>query len=96
MVPNPALWEPGFKIALNLRPVDCNAKNTKKFCLFFLDNKIHTVLVYKYIRGITLKDVDINSEISAEFGSYVGRLTLILKVIIFIISNKYFVQFKIN
>lgn len=46
------------------------------------DHKTHAVLAYKYIKGITLTNVKINSEIATEFGSYVGCLTKILKVIL--------------
>jgi len=46
----------------------------------FKDNKIHAVRVYKYVKGETMNKVKINSEIATNFGSYVGRLTLVLKV----------------
>lgn len=46
----------------------------------FKDNKTHAVRVYKYIKGETLSKFKINSEISTNFGFYVGHLTSILKV----------------
>jgi len=46
----------------------------------FKDNKIHAVRVYKYVKGETMNKVKINSEITTNFGFYVGRLTSILKV----------------
>jgi hypothetical protein len=45
---------------------------------------MHAVRAYRYIRGETMNNVIVNSEISTDFGSYVGHLTSILKVIIFI------------
>jgi len=41
---------------------------------------MHAVRVYKYIQGETMNKIKINSEISANFGFYVGHLTSILKV----------------
>lgn len=52
--------------------------------LVFKDNKTHAVRVYKYIQGETMNKIKINSEISANFGFYVGHLTSILKVGIWI------------
>lgn len=46
----------------------------------FKDNKIHAVRVYKYVKGETMNKVKINSEITTNFGFYVGHLTSILKV----------------
>lgn len=46
----------------------------------FKDNKIHAVRVYKYVNGETMNKVKINSEITTNFGYYVGHLTTILKV----------------
>lgn len=59
-----------------------------KIKLFILtDNKLHAVRVYKYLEGETMKKIKVNSEVSSDFGSYVGRLTLILKVTIFSLVN---------
>ncbi|VVC39875.1 Hypothetical protein CINCED_3A004399 [Cinara cedri] len=44
-----------------------------------IDNKTHAVRVYKYIQGDTMKTIRVTSEVSSDFGSYVGQLTLILK-----------------
>jgi len=60
-------------------------KSTKKTKLkiympVFKDNKTHAVRVYKYIKGETLNKVKINSEISTNFGFYVGHVTEISKV----------------
>lgn len=48
--------------------------------LIFKDNKTHAVRVYKYVKGETMDKIKINSEISSNFGFYVGHLTSILKV----------------
>jgi len=48
--------------------------------LVLKDDKAHAVRVYKYIKGETMNNVNINSEISTNFGLYVGHLTSILKV----------------
>lgn len=48
--------------------------------IYFKDNKTHIVRVYKYIKGETMNNIKFNHEISADFGSYVGNLTSILKV----------------
>lgn len=51
--------------------------------IFFKEDKMHAVRVYKYIRGETMNNIIVNSEISTDFGSYVGNLTSILKVFFF-------------
>lgn len=48
--------------------------------IYFKDNKTHAVRVYTYIEGETMKNIKFNHEISADFGSYVGNLALVLKV----------------
>lgn len=58
--------------------------NVKMKLFNFKDNKSHAVRVYKYIKGETMKQIKVNSEVSSDFGSYVGRLTLILKVTILV------------
>uniref|UniRef100_A0A2S2Q788 Hydroxylysine kinase n=1 Tax=Sipha flava TaxID=143950 RepID=A0A2S2Q788_9HEMI len=44
-----------------------------------INDKMHAVRAYRYIRGETMNNVIVNSEISTDFGSYVGHLTSILK-----------------
>lgn len=36
-----------------------------------------------------MKTIKVNSEVSSDFGSYVGCLTLVLKVMIFNLFNKH-------
>lgn len=55
---------------------------------------MHAVRVYRYIKGETMNNVIVNSEISTDFGAYVGNLTSILKVIILYLINAYMI-FKI-
>lgn len=47
------------------------------------DNKSHAVIVYKYIEGETMNKIKLTSEITTDFGSFIGHLTLTLKVILF-------------
>lgn len=44
---------------------------------------MYAVLVFKYIKGEVMNTVKkVTPELSTDFGSYIGCLTLILKVII--------------
>jgi len=56
------------------------------------DNKSYAVIVYKYIKGETMKKIKITSEMITDFGFFIGNLTLTLKVI-FVLNifkmNKY-------
>lgn len=49
---------------------------------------MHAVRAYRYIRGETMNNVVVNSEISSNFGFFVGNLTSVLQVIIYFL-NKY-------
>lgn len=57
------------------------------FYLLLKDNKMHAVRVYKYIAGETMKSTKVDSKVSTDFGSYVGNLSLTLKVIISFLLN---------
>ncbi|XP_060878487.1 hydroxylysine kinase [Metopolophium dirhodum] len=60
-------------------PIPVFNKYGESYRSHILDNKIHAVRVYKYVKGETMNKVKINSEMTANFGFYVGRLTSILK-----------------
>jgi len=46
------------------------------------DDKLHAVIVYKYIKGKAMNTVKMTSELITDFGFFIGNLTLTLKVII--------------
>ncbi|KAL5239730.1 hypothetical protein ACI65C_007140 [Semiaphis heraclei] len=60
-------------------PIPVFNKYGESYRSIILNNKTHAVRVYKYIQGETMNKIKINSEISANFGFYVGHLTSILK-----------------
>lgn len=60
-------------------PISVLNKYGESYRTLFINGKTHAVRVNKYIKGETMNKVKINSEISTNFGLYVGHLTSILK-----------------